>query len=93
MSNPCVVEVVGTEDTIIVLFQDDYASTFRSYPKEEFFYLFPTVPILLDHVSNWKDADSTFYVDDDENIILNTVSSLVVKGLTGNGVIDFTKYR
>ena len=99
MSNQCFIEVMRKEnsrlssDTVMVLFQDDYASAFRSYPKEEFDGLFPTVTVLLEHVSNWLEADGTFDVTEDGEVILDGVSSLIVTGLSGKDITDFTKHR
>lgn len=83
MSNQCMVDVRHFNDEVLVLVEDNYGKTFRSYDVE--YFDFETVLDLLDEVEEYSEMDGAFWVEKDENdnplkVVCETCSSLEVYG-------------
>lgn len=82
MSNPCIVEVRRFDDDVIILVEDDYGKTFLSFEPDYFEENFGDVVSLLSRVAEIDEMDGSFWVDEDDNVVLECCSSLEVHGLT-----------
>lgn len=84
MSNQCMVEVRRFDDDVLVLIEDNYGKTFLSFEPEYFEESFggeSPVP-LLRRVWEVDEMDGSFWIDEDDRVVLDCCSSLEVHGLT-----------
>ena len=82
MSNQCIVEVRRFDDDVLVLIEDNYAKTFLSFEPQYFEENFGTLPSLLGRIAETDEFNGTFWIDEDERVVLDCCSSLEVHGLT-----------
>jgi hypothetical protein len=96
MSNQCMVEVRHFADDVLVLVEDNYGKTFRSYDPDVFSIKFKTVTDLLrDIADNYDELDGSFYVEPDtDEVVLECASSLEVYGFNGESTeLNFNQLR
>lgn len=82
MSNQCMIEVRHFDDDVLVLAEDNYGKTFRSYEPDYFAENFHTpVDLLREVADNYDEMDGSFYVTPDtDEVVLETCSSLELYG-------------
>jgi hypothetical protein len=96
MSNQCIVEVRHFDDDVLVLVEDNYGNTFRSYEPDYFAENFASViELLRDIADNCDEMDGSFFVTPDtDEVMLECVSSLEVYGFNGDPAeLSFNKIR
>jgi hypothetical protein len=90
------VEVRYFDDDVLVLVEDNYGKTFRSFTPDEFLENFGNVVDLLRYIADeCEEMNGSFYVTPDtDEVVLECASSLEVYGFNGDpSELSFNRIR